>query len=413
MSLLLALQIARRFRQSKQRNRFISFISASSVVGIALGVAATILLLGVMNGFEGALRERLLTLLPHIQYRAIEPPITDWQLRSRLLQQHPQVQGVAPFIRFAAMVERRGQLRALELRGIDPLYEERVSSLLQFVKPATATALASEQIWLGSGVAEALGVSPGERVILHLPRLDGSGELGKPQRRIFTVTATVHMGGQFDETLALIHIDDARALAGWDDGVQGIQVKVADVLNASALSREIGRLLPSPMYVEDWTRSQGHLYEDIQLVRSIIELVALLVIMVASFNIVATLVMTVEEKQAAIAVLRTCGARRRLIMAIFMLQGAISGVIGTVAGVLLGLALAFALPLAVDGWVALTGEQVLDPQIYFVDTLPVAVAANDVLLAVVAALLASVVATLYPAWKATRVAPALVLGGQT
>lgn len=412
MSLLLALQIARRFRQSKQRNRFISFISASSVVGIALGVAATILLLGVMNGFEGALRDRLLTLLPHIQYRAIDPPMLDWQQRSRLIQQHPQVQGVAPFIRFAAMVERRGQLRALELRGIDPRYEERVSSLLQFVQPNTATALASEQIWLGSGVAEALGVSVGERVIVHVPQLS-DGEMGKPQRRIFTVTATVHMGGQFDETLALIHIDDARALAGWEAGVQGIQVKVGDVLHASALSREIGRLLPSPMYVEDWTRSQGHLYEDIQLVRSIIELVALLVITVASFNIVATLVMTVEEKQAAIAVLRSCGARRRLVMAIFMLQGAISGVIGTVAGVLLGLTLAFALPLAVDAWVALSGEQVLDPKIYFVDTLPVAVTAQDVLLAVVVALLASVLATLYPAWKATRVAPALVLGGQT
>lgn len=412
MSLLLALQIARRFRQSKQRNRFISFISASSVVGIALGVAATILLLGVMNGFEGALRDRLLTLLPHIQYRAIEPPMLDWQQRSRLIQQHPQVQGVAPFIRFAAMVERRGQLRALELRGIDPRYEERVSSLLQFVQPNTATALASEQIWLGSGVAEALGVGVGERVIVHVPQLS-DGEMSKPQRRIFTVTATVHMGGQFDETLALIHIDDARALAGWEAGVQGIQVKVGDVLHASALSREIGRLLPSPMYVEDWTRAQGHLYEDIQLVRSIIELVALLVITVASFNIVATLVMTVEEKQAAIAVLRTCGARRRLVMAIFMLQGAISGVIGTVAGVLLGLTLAFALPLAVDAWVALSGEQVLDPKIYFVDTLPVAVTAQDVLLAVVVALLASVLATLYPAWKATRVAPALVLGGQT
>lgn len=412
MSLQLAWQIARRFRRSKQRNRFISFISASSVVGIAVGVAATILLLGVMNGFEGALKDKLLTLLPHIQYRAIHPPIDDWQDLSRRLQQHPQVEGVAPFIRFSAMVERRGQLRALELRGIDPTVEDRVSSVFAYLQPPTAPALASDELWLGSGIAEELGVQVGDKVIIHLPRLDDSGELAPPQRKLFTVTATIHMGGQFDETLAMIHIDDARALAGWSSGVQGIQVKIRDVLNASRWSRDIGRNLLAPMYVEDWTRSQGHLYEDIQLVRTIIQLVAVLVIVVASFNIVATLVMTVEEKQAAIAVLRTCGARQRLIMAIFILQGAMSGVIGTVSGVIVGLLLAAGLPLAVEGWVALTGQHLLDPQIYFVDTLPVTVALRDVLVAVAAALTASVVATLYPAWRATRVAPAMVLGGQ-
>lgn len=412
MNWALAWQIARRFRRSKQRNRFISFISASSVVGIAVGVAATILLLGVMNGFEGALKDRLLTLLPHIQYRAIHPPIDDWQQVAARLTAHPQVEGVAPFIRFSAMVERRGQLRALELRGIDPVFEQRVSGLFNFLQPADAPPLAGEQLWLGSGIAEALGVTTGDRVIVHLPRFSEDGELGTPQRQLFTVTATIHMGGQFDDTLALIHLDDARRLAGWKAGVQGVQVKITDVLNASALSREIGRNLKEPMYVEDWTRSQGHLYEDIQMVRTIIQLVAVLVIVVASFNIVATLVMTVEEKQSAIAVLRTCGARRRLIMAIFMLQGMLSGIIGTIAGVIAGLLLAAGLPLAVEGWVALTGKELLDPQIYFVDTLPVAVELGDVLIAIAAALGASVLATLYPAWKATRVAPALVLGGK-
>lgn len=412
MNWALAWQIARRFRRSKQRNRFISFISASSVVGIAVGVAATILLLGVMNGFEGALKDRLLTLLPHIQYRAIHPPIDDWQQVASRLQAHPQVEGVAPFIRFSAMVERRGQLRALELRGIDPVFEQRVSGLFNFLQPGDAPPLASEQLWLGSGIAEALGVSAGDRVIVHLPRFSEDGELGTPQRQLFTVTATIHMGGQFDDTLALIHLDDARRLAGWKEGVQGVQVKIEDVLRASALSREIGRNLTAPMYVEDWTRSQGHLYDDIQMVRTIIQLVAVLVIVVASFNIVATLVMTVEEKQSAIAVLRTCGARRRLIMAIFMLQGLLGGIIGTIAGVIAGLLLAAGLPLAVETWVALTGKELLDPQIYFVDTLPVAVQVADVLIAIGAALTASTLATLYPAWKATRIAPALVLGGK-
>ncbi|MBQ1782596.1 MAG: lipoprotein-releasing ABC transporter permease subunit [Gammaproteobacteria bacterium] len=412
MNWALAWQIARRFRRSKQRNRFISFISASSVVGIAVGVAATILLLGVMNGFEGALKDRLLTLLPHIQYRAIHPPIDDWQQVAARLTAHPQVEGVAPFIRFSAMVERRGQLRALELRGIDPVFEQRVSGLFNFLQPADAPPLAGEQLWLGSGIAEALGVTTGDRVIVHLPRFSDDGELGTPQRQLFTVTATIHMGGQFDDTLALIHLGDARRLAGWKEGVQGVQVKIEDVLNASALSREIGRNLKEPMYVEDWTRSQGHLYEDIQMVRTIIQLVAVLVIVVASFNIVATLVMTVEEKQSAIAVLRTCGARRRLIMAIFVLQGLLGGIIGTIAGVIAGLLLAAGLPPAVEAWVALTGKELLDPQIYFVDTLPVAVQLEDVLVAIAAALGASVLATLYPAWQATRVAPALVLGGK-
>ena len=280
MSLSLAWQIARRFRRSKQRNRFISFISASSVAGIGLGVAATILLLGVMNGFEGALRERLLTLIPHIEYRAIDPPLQHWRDAAQRIKRHPQVRGVAPMIRFSALVERRGQLRALELRGIDPVAENEVSAVNALVSPAAAPPLAEGYIWLGSGVAQALGVSIGERVLVHLPRIDERGELGKPQKALFTVSGTVHMGGQFDETLALIHIDEARRLAGWGDsvdGVEGLQVSIDDVLHASSWSRQIGRLLPHAMYVEDWTRTQGHLYEDIQMVRSIIRLVALLV----------------------------------------------------------------------------------------------------------------------------------------
>ncbi len=410
MSGWLPLTIARRFRKAKQRNRFISFISASSTLGIGLGVAVLILILSVMNGFDQALRNELLSVVPHIEYRAVEPPLRDWQTLRTDLAQREGVEAAAPFISFNAMLERHNQLKAASVRGIDLDEELQVSAIERYLLPEPAATLVDNDIWLGAGLAAALQLAVGDTVLVMVPKMNSSGRWQAPSKRLMTVKRLIKMGGQLDEALAMISLDTAREMVGWQQGVQGIRLMVTDVMEAPTLSRRIGFSLDQYLYIDDWTRSQGHLYQDIQLVRSIVYLVLSLVIAVASFNIVSTLVMEVQDKQGEIAILQTMGAKPSTIMAIFVFQGSLNGVLGAVAGAVVGVLLCKLLPLLSQLLEQIRGQKLLDGEIYFIDHLPVLIQPSDVAIAVAVAICASVLATLYPAWRATRVAPATVLG---
>lgn len=412
MRLPLSAFIAYRFVRAKQRNRFISFISASSTIGITLGVAVLIIILSAMNGFETQLRERLLAVIPHVEFSMVSEPISDWQQLAIDAQQHPRVKGVAPFIRFSAMLERGRSLKPLEVRGVDPNWESRVSAWTEYVTPSTASRFnAPYQLLLGRLLADDLGLTVGDRVLMMVPQLDRNNDkLRAPKRQVFTLTGIVDTGGQYDAQIGYISMADAQKLTGIEEGVQGLRLKLADVMLAPMIAREVGYGLTHHLYIRDWTRSHGHLYNDIQLVRSIVYLVLALVVGVASFNIVSTLVMAVRDKQGEIAILKTMGAGRRLIIGVFVFQGALTGISGALFGSVLGCVVAKNLS-AIAAWIEqLMGRKLLDETVYFIDFIPSELHQQDVVLAVVLAIATSLLATLYPAWRAAKIEPASVVG---
>ncbi|GAA5217552.1 lipoprotein-releasing ABC transporter permease subunit LolE [Corallincola platygyrae] len=406
----LALWVAFRFSRARQRNRFISFISASSTMGIALGVMVLITLLSAMNGFEQALKDKLLSVVPHGEVTAVRDPITDWYSYAGPLLSDPAYVAAAPFVKFNAMLERGGKMRAIEARGVDLDYEFGVSGIDQYLLPEPASTLVEDELWLGVGIAEHLGVDVGDKVMMLIPTLDPEMKMRPPERKLFTVKRLISMGGEMDARAALISIKTASELGGWDRGVQGIRFKFADVMQSPALIRAAAYEMPHYLYISDWTRTQGHLYSDIQLVRGIVYLVLTLVIAVASFNIVSTLVLAVQDKQSEIAILKTMGSSNGMIMRVFMFQGLFNGLLGSVIGSVLGVLLAGSLGDIAKFVESLTGQKLLDPEIYFIDFLPSLLQPSDVLATAIVAVVLSLLATLYPAWTASKVQPASVLG---
>ncbi|MFC4656608.1 MULTISPECIES: lipoprotein-releasing ABC transporter permease subunit [Rheinheimera] len=409
----LSWQLAQRYRHSRNSNAFIRFISASSTIGIGLGVAILILALSVMNGFEQALRTQLLAVIPHIELQAVDKPILHWQKKLPALVKQPGIVAGAPYIKTNTLMRIGAQVKAASLRGIDPKLEQGVSELQRFLKAGSLDQLTAQQIVLGQGVAKELGAWIGDEVQLMLPQQNSDGSLASHKHVSLTVAAIVGMGGQMDYQQSWVQLD---ALAGWlnypPGAVQGLAFKVQDVFAAPRLSRELGNQLSGKDYVYmlDWVRSQGHLYHDIQMVRSILYLVLVLVLAVACFNIVATLVMAVREKQSDIAILLTMGMPRGAVVKAFMWLGWLNGLVGTLVGAAVGLLLAWQIENLFAALTSWTGFVLLDPSIYFVNYVPSKIDPLQVLLTVGVALVLSLLATLYPAIQASRVQPAVVLG---
>ncbi|WP_337878762.1 lipoprotein-releasing ABC transporter permease subunit [Rheinheimera sp.] len=407
----LSWQLAQRYRKSRNSNAFIRFIAASSTLGIGLGVAILILALSVMNGFEQALRTQLLAVIPHIELHAVDQPIQRWQDKLPLLAAQPGVEAGAPYIKTNTLLRSGAKVKAASLRGIELEQEQRVSELKRFVKAGSLQTLDAHHILLGQGVAAELGVVVGDEVQLMLPQLSRDGQLASHKHVSLTVSAIIGMGGQMDYQQSWVQLD---ALAGWlnypQGTVQGLAFKVQDVFAAPRLARQLGSQLKDYVYIRDWVISQGHLYNDIQMVRSILYLVLVLVLAVACFNIVATLVMAVREKQSDIAILLTMGMPRRAVVKAFMWLGWLNGLVGTLVGAAIGLLLAWQIEALFRAVTALTGFQLLDPSIYFVDYVPSQIEPAQVLLTVGVALVLSLLATLYPAFQASKVQPAVVLG---
>ncbi|WMC12373.1 lipoprotein-releasing ABC transporter permease subunit LolE [Oceanimonas pelagia] len=400
-----------RFSRARRRNRFISFISVASILGIAIGVSALILGLSAMNGFQRELENRILSVLPHGQLYAADGPVANWQGMQSSLEAAPGVQAVAPFVPLEGLLSRGSTLKGVQLQGVDPEREMRISALGPYLDGGSLDVLKPGErgIILGQAIADKLGLRAGDTVSLLLPSPDEQG-FGSPRRYAFTLVGVLRLGGQLDTLLGYTHIRDAQELRGIDDSVMGFHLKVNDVLRADRISFDAAMPLPAGFYVTSWMNSQGNIYRDIQLVRTLMIVVLLLVMAVASFNIVSTLVMAVNEKKGDIAILKTMGAGPWHIRGAFVVQGMLNGVVGVLAGGLLGALLASRLSALVAGVERLTGHRVLNPEVYFIDFIPTEFHWGDLWLVTGSALVLIFIATLYPAWRAGRLLPRQLLG---
>jgi lipoprotein-releasing system permease protein len=407
----LAWQLARRYRNTRHSSGFIRFISASSTCGIALGVAILILALSVMNGFELALKQRLLSVIPHVELEAVQQHISDWQRKQRLFSTVNGVEAVAPYIKTNGMLRFGSAVKAAEVRGIELQAERKISDFAGFVSAGQLDTLSDSNIVLGQGIADALGVSVGEQLQLLLPKLTADGRLASHSTASLTVSAIVAVGGQLDYSHVWLDMTMLATLLAFEpDTVQGFAFRLSDIFQAPQLARELGRVSEDYVYMLDWFRTQGHVYQDIQMVRSILYLVLALVIAVACFNIVATLVMAVREKESDIAILLTMGVSPTTVVLTFMWLGWLNGLVGSMLGALAGVLLAYYIEPLFAFVTQLLGHSLLDPSIYFINFIPSLLQWQDVILTLSVALVMSLLSTLYPAWRASKVQPAFVLG---
>ncbi|EIU7059063.1 TPA: lipoprotein-releasing ABC transporter permease subunit LolE [Vibrio vulnificus] len=410
----LALLIGRRFSQAKQRNKMVSFISLSSTIGIAVGVAVIIIGLSAMNGFERELQSRVLSVIPHAELEGVRAPVENWQSVMAQAVANPKVVAAAPYVKFTGLVERGNKLKAVEVRGVEPDFEQAVSTMSQFIdQQAWSQFLPRQnQVIVGRGVANELGVDVGDYVTLLIPQTGESTQVQAPKRVRVKVAGMLTLNGQIDHNLVLLPMADAQQYNHLGEGVTGIALKTNDVLNAQAIVREVGRQIDVYVYLRSWQQQFGFLYRDIQLVRTIMYLVMVLVIGVACFNIVSTLMMAVKDRASEIAILRTMGAGDGLIKRIFVWQGVFSGVFGSVLGSVVGVFVALNLTTLIKGLERVIGHQFLSGDIYFVDFLPSQLRLDDVLLVSGTAIVLSIVATWYPAARAAKLKPAAVLSSK-
>lgn len=405
--------IAQRFRRGKQKNRYISFISFSSTLGIGLGCFVLIVLLSIMNGFEKELRDRLLAVIPHGELHAISHRgIFDWEKYAKEFSADPRVKKVQPYTKLTGMIQQGKQLKAVELTGIDVNYAQNDAWIQQVSDSDWQGFQADEQgVLLGQGIIDKLGLSVGDRIAILIPSVTDDLSFKAPKTMHLTVSGALAIGGEMDNLMAMMHLSTASKQAEVVAGAQGLRFTFNDPFDAYQLIREFGYSFPQAVYMPDWTLTQGHLYDDIQLVRVVVYIALTLVIAVACFNIVSTLVMAVREKRAAIAILKTMGAPDKLIKQIFMLHGLLNGVVGISVGTVCAILVAPNVASIVQFVENVTGHHLLSGDIYFIDFLPSDMHWFDVGMTVVVALVLSVLATLYPAHRAAKISPASALNG--
>lgn len=411
----LSVFIGLRYVRNRQGSGFSSFISASSTIGITIGVMVLIIVLSAMNGFERALAQHLLSVVPHGEFVAVNEPIRPWKKAVDKVQQHAHVVAVAPFIKSQGMMQKSAALKGVEVRGVDVMLEQEVSAITSYmVKGQWQHLIQNNSVVIGAGVARKLSAQIGDTVQLLLPPANvnqSAGQFPVPTRQQVTVVGIFKVGSTIDDTQVFINLAQAQSLAGFDvDEVQGIRLNIADVFDAPIVTRQVASNIDFYVYILDWTRSHGHLFNDIQLVRLVMFIVLVLVIAVASFNIVSTLIMAVNEKKSDIAILKTMGAKPITIMTSFMFQGLMNGILGCSLGAILGSLIALNLTDIVRGIESIFSTQFLSADVYFIDYLPTNLHESDVIITVCMALVLSLLATLYPAWQATKVEPAQVLG---
>jgi lipoprotein-releasing system permease protein len=403
--------IGGRFSRAKKRNKMVSFISLSSTIGIAVGVAVIIIGLSAMNGFERELQSRVLSVIPHGELEGVNGPLHNYTKTMNQALNHEDVVAAAPYVRFTGLAEKGSKLKAIEVRGVEPTFEQAVSSLSNFIdQEAWQNFYAGQQqVILGRGVANELNVAVGDYITLMIPQTGGANKVQAPKRVRVKVSGFLTLNGQID---ALVPLADAQQYARLGEGVTGISLKTDDVLNAPSIVREVGSMVDVYVYLKSWQQKFGFLYRDIQLVRTIMYLVMVLVIGVACFNIVSTLMMAVKDRAAEIAILRTMGAKDSLIKRIFVWQGVFSGVFGSLVGSVIGVLVALNLTPLIKGLESLIGHQFLSGDIYFVDFLPSQLHWPDVALVSVTAIVLSLLATWYPASRAAKLNPAAVLSSK-
>ena len=394
-----------------RRNGFISFISGVSMLGIALGVAALIIVLSVMNGFQKEVRDRMLSVIAHVEvFEANGNALPDWRATAAALLKDPRVQGAAPFVAAQALVGRGDELRGAVVRGIEPAEEANITELARTQLPLLSKLKAGEwNIVLGVELARLVGARVGDKVTIVAPggQVTPAGVI--PRLKQFTLAGVFEAGHyEYDSGLALIHVDDAAKLFRVE-GPTGVQLRLADVHNARAVGHDLQLSQGNGVIVRDWTRTNRNWYDAVQIEKRLMFIILTLIVAVAAFNLVSTLVMTVTDKQSDIAILRTLGASPRSIMGIFIVQGATSGILGTLGGTLLGLGVAFNIDVIVPAIERAFGVAFLPGSIYVISRMPSQPMAADIVPVIVISLVLSFAATLYPSWRASRVNPAEAL----
>lgn len=383
------------------------------MIGLALGVVVMIVVLSVMNGFDHEMRTRVLGMVPHATIESGEP-INDWQALASRVKQNKQVEAVAPFTQMQGLLTNNGNVQKILLNAIDPAQERKVSIIDGFMKQGSLDDLVAGGfgVVIGDKAATKLGVGMGDKVTFVSPEVTVTPAGMFPRMKRFTVVGIFHVGaGELDGYLGVTNLQDLARLHRWKpDQVQGLRLKFTDLFKAPRTAYDIAQNLGEHQYYSrDWTRTHGNLYQAIGMEKSIIGLLLLLIVAVAAFNIISTLVMVVNDKRGDIAILRTLGATPGQIMAIFMVQGTVIGVVGTLIGAGVGILAALNVSSAISALEGLIGHKFLNADVYFIDYLPSQLMAQDVLLVGGAALVLSFLATLYPAWRAARTQPAEAL----
>jgi lipoprotein-releasing system permease protein len=401
-----------RYLRSTQRHGFLSFISVVSMAGLAIGVAVLIVVLSVMNGFERELRTRILSVTSHAQLLGISGQLDDWRSIQQTAVAMPGVLAAVPYVEAQAMLSHDAQISATAIRGVLPAEELRAVGLAQRITGGKITDLGagSFRIVLGDALATTLNAKVGDTLVLMAPEGSATPAGIAPRMRRVRVAGLFHSGMyEYDSRLALMNIDDARRIYRLGDAVTGLRLALQDPFAAPAVVRELALKRGGGFYVSDWTRVHAGFFESIQLSKSMLFIILLLLVAVAAFNIVASLVMVVKDKRADIAILRTLGAGPRNVLAAFAIQGALIGFIGTTIGALLGWFIALQLPDWMHAVERLFNTQFLDARVYFMSDLPTYVQASDVLKITAVAFLLCALATLYPAWRAAGIQPAEAL----
>jgi len=409
--LRVGLRYTRAGKRARRRNAFISFISGISMAGIALGVMALIVVLSVMNGFVSQVRDRMLSVVSHVEVFGVNGALADWRAVEQTARSNPQVVGAAPYVNAQALLTRGDTVRGALIRGVEPTAEPTVSDVAGKIQGEPLTALVDGEfgIVLGGELARALGATIGDKVTLIAPQGQVTPAGVVPRLKQFRVTGTFDSGHfEYDSALALVHIGDAQRLFR-TDGPTGVRLRLKDMENAPQVAYEIARTLDPSLAVRDWTRQNRSWFAAVQVEKRMMFIILALIVAVAAFNLVSTLVMTVTEKQSDIAILRTLGASPGSIMAVFIVQGALIGVLGTLLGVAGGLFIANNLDSIFPTIERIAGFPLIPKDIYFISSLPSDPRASDIVPIAVISVVLSLVATLYPSWRASRVKPAEAL----
>ncbi|MGO8755562.1 MAG: lipoprotein-releasing ABC transporter permease subunit [Gallionellaceae bacterium] len=406
------LLIGLRYTRAKRRNHFISFISLISMLGIALGVAALIIVLSVMNGFQKEIRARILGVTPHIQISTENGVMPDWQAILNLVSHYPKVSAAAPFVNGQGMLSMNDNVQGVMVRGILPDAENRLIGLSDKMKAGSLQALRPDEfgIVLGSDLARALGAHLNDKVLLITPQGQITPAGMMPRLKQFRVVGIFEIGmAPYDNALALIHLNDAQKLFRMGTAVSGISAQLNNLDLAPQVASEFEEVLPKNVYATDWTRQNANYFSVVAMEKKMMFIILSLIVLVAAFNIVSTLVMVVTDKQADIAILRTLGASPGSIMKIFMVQGVLIGLIGMLLGVTAGMLISLNISTVVPFIEHLFGVHFLSKEFYYINELPSDPQHSDVLMVASFSFLISLLATLYPSWRASKTQPAEAL----
>ena len=404
----ISLFVGLRYTRARRSNHFISFIALVSIIGLTLGVAVLITVLSVMNGFDRELKNRILGMIPQATVSSTEI-LPEWRPLVDLVNKQPHVIGGAPFTQLQGMLTAQGQVAGILVSGIEPEFEKKVSIVQNYMTQGSLDNLKEGEfgIVIGQGMADGLGLHLNDKVTLVLPEASPSPAGVVPRFKRFTVVGIFSIGADVDSMIGYIALNDAAKLLRLPNGAQGVRMKLDDIFAAPETASKLLNQLPPNYYASNWTETHGNLFSAIQMEKAMVSLLLFLIVLVAAFNIVSSLVMVVTDKKADIAILRTLGASPATITRIFMVQGVIIGTVGTIAGAILGIILSLSIS-NVLGWINNTfGLHLFDA--YFINYLPSYLRPRDVLIVVGISLLLSFLATIYPARRAAKIQPAEAL----